>query len=296
VKVVTWTTVISNFANIVLNPVLIFGFGELLPSLGTMGSAIATGISIGLQVIILFMLFLKKEYRLTYGTSLWGIHPGVFWESLRLGLPSALAFGNEIFAWAVYMRLMTSLSEEHIIVATIAGSCFVLFAFVCEALSKAVVAIGSNMIGAGCEECLWVLIRSGVKLMLFFLAALAIPFVLYPDYLIQLFFLHGTMDTHLHKVLLSTFFLIWITFFFDGVNWVMVGVMTAKGSTKVVMWTSALSVWMVAILPIYFATYHLGATADFNWVMIAAYLAVSIVVYLYVMARSENKENRWVLE
>ncbi len=287
VKVITWSTVFSNLINILLNPIFIFGVDGFLPGMGTMGSALATGISQTLQVAFLFYLFLKKENRMTYGTGLFSFQKPIFFKSLKLGLPSALAFANEIFAWTVYMRMMTALSEEHIIVATIATSCFVLFCFVCEALSKAVVAIGSNMIGSGSEESLWTLIKSGVKLMLLFLSALSIPFVFFPNVLIDLFFLNQALDFHLHQVLINTLFLIWVAFFFDGVNWVMVGIMTAKGATKVVMWTSAVTVWLFAILPIYIGTYKFGATADFNWVMVTVYLAISILTYLYVFSRHE---------
>lgn len=290
VKVVTWTTVISNLINIVLNPLLIFGFAGIIPSLGTMGSGLATGIAQSIQVIILFKLFLRKDYQKSFGTDNYKFNLPIFKEGLRLGLPSAMAFANEIFAWTIYMRLMTALSKEHLVVATIASSCFILFAFVCEALSKAVVAIASNMIGAGNPEKIWGVILSGIKLMLLFLGVLAIPFVLFPDFLINLFFSTNEIDPHLYRILLSTLFLIWVAFFFDGVNWVMVGVLTATGATKVVMWTSALTIWLFAIVPIYFATYHFGATADFNWMMITLYLAVSIGIYIYIFTKSQNKQ------
>ncbi len=295
VKIVTWTTVCSNLVNIILNPLLIFGFADLVPSLGTMGSALATGIAQSIQVIILFKLFLRKDHQESYGTNDYSFNFKIFKEGLRLGLPSAMAFANEIFAWTIYMRLMTALSKEHLVVATIASSCFILFAFVCEALSKAVVAIASNMIGAGNPEKIWGVILSGIKLMMLFLGGLAIPFVFFPDALIHLFFNNSELDPHLYSVLMSTLFLIWVAFFFDGVNWVMVGVLTATGATKVVMWTSAVSIWLFAIVPIYIATYHFGATADFNWMMITLYLAISIGVYVYIFAKSQREQQQPIL-
>ena len=58
--VITYLSIIGNLINIILAPLLIFGF-KIIPALGIIGANIATACSLIVQILILFVLFLSPQ-------------------------------------------------------------------------------------------------------------------------------------------------------------------------------------------------------------------------------------------
>ncbi|GAJ18571.1 unnamed protein product [marine sediment metagenome] len=112
----------------VLDPILIFGWGPF-PSMGISGACLATGIGMLSQIFVLFVLFLKKDNRKSFGTGNFALHWETFWKMIRIGSPEALATTLEFGAWATFYSLLSGLGAVHILVVSVGQSMLMAFFF-----------------------------------------------------------------------------------------------------------------------------------------------------------------------
>ncbi len=287
---VTITVILANVINFVLAYVLIFGWGSIIPSFGISGAAIATGVAQTFQVIVLFIDFLRRKNRTMYGTGNCRFVWDEFSKCIQIGLPSSLAHSIEIFAWAIFFMMLTHVGKEHITVISVAQSIFFLFTFITEGVSKGATAIAANMIGAGKESSVWKLLSSGVRLYLVVFFALGLVLVVNPAPLIHLFITpENANDAELFKLIASSCIWVWLFFLFDGIHWLVVGLLTAAGDTKFVLKVGSTVVWIFALLPTYVLVVHFGCRADIAWAMTALYGLVVCSIYLWRFQSEEWK-------
>lgn len=286
---VTLTVIIANAINVGLDLLLIFGWEPFIPSIGIVGAAVATGIAQTLQCIILFISFIRRRNRQRFGTGNFRFNKLLFFRCLKIGVPNATAHSLEVFAWAVFFRMMTTVSEEHITVVAISQSIFFLFTFINEGISKGATAIAANMIGARQWSLVWKLFTSGVKIYLVLFVLTGFVLVGNPSVLIQWFLPEGGDVSHLEISALveSACFWVWIFFFFDGINWLVIGLLTAAGDTKFVLKTGGTTVWLFAVLPIYIFVVLLGHKADTAWAITSVYGFLTASIF-FLRFRSEK--------
>lgn len=282
VKFVTFIVIMANVVNTGLAYALIFG-GEPFPAMGIAGAAVATGFAQTLQAVILFAAFLNKNNRQTYGTGNYAFNWDSFYNCIRVGFPNSLAHTIEIFAWVLFFRMMTEVSHAHITVVAIAQSIFFLFTFVTEGVSKGATAIAANLIGAKRWDLVWKLLRSGIKFYCVIFVVLGWFLVVHPEPLIQLFLPEGMSDDDraIHDLISSACLWVWIFFLFDGITWLVVGLLTAAGDTKFVLKTGGTTVWLFALLPIYVCIIWLGYSPDMAWMITALYGFANCSIYLW---------------
>ena len=279
VHFVTMTVIAANVINVLLDLILIFGWEPWVPSYGISGAAIATGISQVFQCLVLFIGFFNKKNRDEFGTGNMKLKLIPFMNCLKIGMPNAISHSIEIGAWAIFFRMMTNLGHEYITVIAVAQSIFILFTFITDGMSKGTSAIAANMIGANKYDIIWKLLGSGVKFYFFASLILSTILVIYPDPLIHWFIPAGDDVDMIHQVR-SACFWVWVFFFFDGITWLIVGVLTAAGDTRFVMKAGVISVWIFALAPIYIFLVKLGYKADVAWAITAVYGAINCVIYL----------------
>lgn len=282
VKFVTTVVIFANLLNTLLAYLLIFGIDSYLPQMGISGAALATGISQTVQTCILFIDFIKPEYRKKYGTGNFKFCWHEFSKCVRLGLPSSLAHTIEILAWAIFFRMLMAAGEEHMTVVSVAQSIFFLFTFLTEGISKGATAIAANMMGAGKIKDLWKLLKSGIQFYLIIFAAFGCLFVIYPKPLIHLFITpEGADSERIYQLIASSCLWVWIFFLFDGIHWLVVGLLTAAGDTKFVLKAGSSSIWIFALLPTYLLVVLKGSPPDMAWAITAFYGLMVCSIYLY---------------
>lgn len=147
-KIINWLELFGNGVNVLLDPLLIFGWKQYIPPLGVRGAAIATGIGILTQVVIILFLYFRKINRIHYGVfPLKFIRP-LFFRMISKGLPSAIALSSELLGWALFYWLMKKTSDLHIFAASLGQSCLQLFIFFGAGLEKGSSSIAGNLIGS----------------------------------------------------------------------------------------------------------------------------------------------------
>jgi len=248
-------TIFGNLANIILDPILIFGYFGLTEPLGARGAAIATGVSQLSQVVIFFALFLTRQYKEKYGTTLCRFDPQLFLRCLKVGVPSSIGHMFEWTAWAITLRMMAFAGEHYLTIATIGQSMYMLVAFGVEGVQKAVTTLTANRIGAKKEAGIWKVWQSGVKLLLLSAIPFGILLIGYPDPIIREFLSTETPPSDvalLFPLLRLTAAGVFAYYIFDGLTWITIGVLTAAEDTWFVMWINAMTAWFFGMAPILF--------------------------------------------
>jgi MATE family multidrug resistance protein len=280
VRFVTYVMLMANVMNITLDWILIFGIDPFIPAQGISGAAWATGISQTFQAGLLLYVFLSRRNREKYGTGRWRFNKRLFNTCLFIGLPNAVAHSVEIFAWVMIFDLMTRLGSDYITVVTIAQSILFLFTFMTEGMSKGATAIASNFIGSNQHHLVWKLLGSGVKF--YGIAFVVLGFLLawHPDPLIRWFIPEADMiSPAVHETLKGACFWVWIYFLFDGISWLLIGLLTAAGDTRFIMKVGGSVPIVLALLPVYLFVYHLGAPPNITWMCIALYAIAAATIY-----------------
>jgi MATE family multidrug resistance protein len=287
---VTFVIVIANFINVGLDFVLIFGVEGWVPALGISGAAIATGVAQGFQSIVLFADFFRSKNRIEFGTGKWHLNRRMLTRCLRLGFPNAIAHTLEVLAWALLFHMMALLGTDYITVVAVAQSILFLFTFLTEGVAKGATAIASNFIGSNQPDLIWKVLQSGVKFYLLVFLFLSWILAINPDPLINWFLPPHIMELSpsLKATLHSACFWVWLFFLFDGIGWLLMGLLTAAGDTRFIMKVGGTSPWLIALLPIYLLVFQFGASTLLVWPLIAFYGLTSCCIYFY-----RFKQQKW---
>ena len=235
VRLAAICTLFANFFNVILDVILIFGWG-FFPEMGIKGATLATGLSQMLQFILLMSFFINKKNRRKYGTLNWQYNKPLFMESLKIATPAGLGHLVEIIAHFVFFRIMIKTGVNNLTIVVIVQSFYHLVGFSIEAVSKGVTAVVSNLLGAGKTHLIRKTLNSAFKLHLLFALVITTVFFLFPKEVIHVF-LSGANQDLLND---SLFFyqlkmaLFWgcIFFVFDGFTWILIGQLTAAGDTR----------------------------------------------------------------
>ncbi|MDN3507468.1 MAG: MATE family efflux transporter, partial [Simkaniaceae bacterium] len=188
--IIKWMAILGNLVNVLLDPLLIFGYKDIIPPMGIPGACIATGIGAIVQVVVLWKVFLNKKNRAEHGTGNWRFNLTLFKGCLRVGLPPSLSVGLEVMGWAAFYKMMSECGQIHIDSATISQTILMLFLFFGFALEKGCATVAGNLIGAGLISKMKTLMKSGMTLLFSYSVLLVVFLVIFPDILIDIFTQH----------------------------------------------------------------------------------------------------------
>jgi MATE family multidrug resistance protein len=304
VKLVLWGTIWTNILNVLLDLILIFGvqmsrewvrilgFDWSIPTMGAKGAAIATGIAQLSYVLVLLICFLPPKYRIPLGTGSWKFQPKLFWQTIRIGLPTALSSIIEMGAWTLLAHQLAIVSEAHMTIFSIGDTFFALFAFGFVGLQQGVTTVAANYIGANQQEMLSKILHSGIKLILVVMLALFIPLYIFPEWLTLQFIENdvGILNDEMRHYAIIALRWVWLYFLFDGISWVTSGVLTAAGDTKFVMYMNSINAWCFAVLPTYVMITYFDGSPVISWVFCALYGLMNTISYF-----SRYKRKRWII-
>ncbi|PJD95980.1 MAG: hypothetical protein CK425_07495 [Parachlamydia sp.] len=288
---ITLITGAANVLNAVLDPLLIFGFKELVPSLGVKGAALSSGLSCVMQALILLICFMKSKNRL-FGNLDWQINWPLLFKCFKIGFPTALFVLLEFASWSGFYSMMRDASPTHILVAGICQSILILFVFFGLGIQKGIAAIAGNLIGANKTEQLSKLLKSGGYLIVWYFLFTCIPMMLFPDFIMN-WFLHDPatlegasafMEFESIKGLLRTALVFsCIYLFLDNLRMLISGVLSGAGDTFFLMVSGVASVWVFLLLPAYIGIvkYQAGVSASMGIWVLYSFFAFLIPAYRF---------------
>lgn len=292
VRTITIAAILGNILSVLLAIVFVFGIPGILFPQGAKGIAFATGIAEMIMAGSLFWLFLKPEYRQRYHTHLWRFDGALFLKCMHIGLPNALGHVLATAAWACAMYLLSKRSLDHITVISIGFCIWGLFSFITEGLQKGVTALAANSIGAKQTSALKEILVAGLGLQFSLALILAIPLVLMPELLLDLFIPLSNeasqQSTHLTDLVKLSCRWLWLAYLFDGMAWVVDGILTAVGDTKFIMLMNSIGTWLLCILPIYFFVFEMQSGP---MVTLQCVTVFSVILFLSYYLR--YKKQKW---
>ena len=282
-KIITFAAITGNIVNFFLDILLVFGYGDYIPAMGTSGAAIATVVSLFIQAFILAVVFLNKENAKKYATRTAKFVKSTMLDCLKVGYPNSVGHMLEMLAWLVMFMLAGIASPNHVIALALGQTILILFCFMSDGLQKGVIAVSSNLIGAGLQDKIKVMLFSAFKLHGVIVLLTAIPILFYPGLLIAAFNIDpSNAGSHLslfHQVEL-TLACCWLYIIFDGLVWIFAGVLTSGGDTKFVMVANAVSVWLFGILPVYLLVNYTTTEPYYIWAITVVYAIFNMLWFM----------------
>lgn len=306
-QIMQWMAILGNVVNIILDPILIFGVGDIIPSMGIRGAAIATGVGSLVEAILLFYLFMRKEHRITFGTLKYSFEKSLFLNTIKVGLPPAIFICLELMGWAIFYNFMAQISPMHIFVASVCQTILLLFLFFGMGIEKGTIAITGNFIGSKEKSKVVNVLTSGLKLVTSFTCISALFLIIYPDPLINWFLqnpalLEPGMNLLSIDVLEAKFLirigLVFITFYIllENIRWILNGILTAAGDTLFLLTSGAITVWFLLLVPTYLFIVLPKTNVAYSFIIWIVYSATALGIVLFRFLQGKWKLKNLVEE
>ncbi len=284
-KIILFNSLFANILNITLSYILIFGIEGYISAKGAFGAGIATSIAIFTQFCVIFCVFLSSKYALSFNTRNYKFDKNIFYKCLKIGIPSSLGLITEMIGNYAVQIIIISLAPEYVSNYNIGLNIFIFIAFLVNGMNKAVSGLAANIIGARQLDSLSNLLKSSMKLHLLF------TFLIF-----SLIFTCSEkiacMYTDDAKIIYYTALTLpWVAlhFFFDGIGWIITGILTAGGDTKFTMYVTTLIIWTLRVAPMFILLKLNISHIAMGWMVTALSSAVFSVIFY-----ARYKSMKWI--
>ena len=264
-------TVFCVFLNVILNIVLVFGYGAI-PSLGAVGLAIASFIVRYVMGIVLLIYCLKIMSCRNY-------HDKNYYKSLlKIGLPISCAILIEFVAFnsiAIFMgRVSGVYAAAQNLVCTLTTVSFM----VPLAISNAIAVKVGFANGAKIFTDLKKYSIIGILMCVGFMACSALVFCSVPGFLVGLF----TKDLELIKISVPILYVLAMFQVFDGLQVALSGIYKGIKKTKIVLIANFMGYWIISIPVGYYLAFHQNMKLIGFWYGLCG-AAVALCTFMLVM-------------
>jgi putative MATE family efflux protein len=233
---------IANGLNIVLDPILIFGFGPI-PPLGVEGAAIATTIGRGAGVLLQLWILFRGGQHLAVLRSHVVWHAGTLWNIVRTSLGGVGQMIVAMTAWIFLMRILASIGSEAVAAATIAIRIMMFTMMPAWGMSNAAATLVGQNLGAQqparAEASVW---RTGAYNMVY-LVAVSVLFFSLPRELMGIF----TDDPAVVAIGGEWLRILSYSLFVYGWWMVSVQAFNGAGDTVTPTWINVVFFWLIQI-------------------------------------------------
>lgn len=282
-NVIAITSLVSNIVNIALNFCLIFGIEGIIPSMGPKGAAIGTAISLSIQFLIIAYMFLSKKQNDKYHTRTCFLDIKIMMDAFKIGIPNSISYMMNILSSYAIMLIVSDTSSSLVTAFNICVNFIIFIFFTSDGIQKAMIGIGSNLLGAKREDKIKSLIISGIKMQCVCLVLIAIPSFKYMDNIIALY----TNDALLYSILTAAIPWVILYYFVDGILWIFGCVLIAGGDTKFTTVCDIIFVWGTRVLPIYILhnNHHLDIIGIYQISSFASFLMILAFIPRFIYGK-----------
>ncbi|WP_435064071.1 MATE family efflux transporter [Halobaculum sp. EA56] len=282
--------VVSVAVNVVLDPILIFGWGPV-PAYGIEGAAWATFVARGVATAV--------GWYVLFGTSAGPeIRPsdlvpdlGIVRRILRLGVPSALEQSGVSLAFVVLTALVATFPPAVVAAYGLGNRLISLVFLPAMGLAQAVNTVVGQNLGAERPDRAWRAVRAALAVVSAVMLPVAVVAAAFPDPIVQVFLPPGSAGAAETIGYASTYLRVAsVMFVFLGVFEVARGAFRGAGRTTTALVLSLVAVWVVRVPATYAAVfvYDLGTTGI--WWAVVAGDTVGALVALAWLARGSWTE------
>jgi len=260
---------VSVALNVVLDPLLIFGYGPF-PALQIEGAALATIISRGVASLLgFYVLFVAKAGP---DVSVADLVPdlGYIWDIVRIGVPSTVEQSMSALAMITLTAMVVQFAPPVVSAYGLGNRLASLVFLPAMGLGRATNTMVGQNLGAGkadrAERAVWIAAKAGAGVMF----VVAIVAALVPEPIVSVFLATGSEAARETVAYGSTYLRVRsVEFVFMAVLQVMLGAYRGAGNTKTAMVFSMVALWLGRVPTVYYLAFVAGLGATGIWVGMA---------------------------
>ena len=285
-SIAMWSLTIANGLNIVLDPILIFGWGPI-PAFGIEGAALATvtGRSVGVLFQIFFLLRGSRRIRITVQNIV--IRVKTVWEIIRIATTGIWQFLIETASWIFLVRIMAGFGMEAVAGYQIAFRVIVFTILPAWGLSNAAATLVGQNLGAKfpdrAEKSVW----RTAQLTMIFLGLVSVVFYFGADMVISLF--EAASVPRVSEIGTQGLKVICFGYLFFAYGMVITQAFNGAGDTKTPFFINFFVFWIFQIPLAYLLALKLGWNEMGVFVMIAIAHSVHAIVSVIIFRRGKWK-------
>ncbi len=274
---------LANILNIILDPILIFGWGPI-PAYGVMGAAIATTTGRSIGVLYQFYHMANGSSLIKIGIRNMVIRAKTLVELVKVSFGGIWQFLIESASWIFLVRVMSLFGAEALAGYTIAFRVIVFTLLPSWGLANAAATLVGQNLGAKqpdrAETSVWRIAKYNT----FFLVGVAIVFFILADPILGFF----TDQPEVKAIGKNALQIICFGYIFFAYGMVMGQAFNGAGDTKTPMYISLFVFWLVQI-PL---AYVLAVT--FEWEGSGVFFSIAFAHSLYALiAMALFKRGKW---
>lgn len=276
--------VIGVVANALFNYLLIFGnWGA--PEYGITGAGYATALStLASCVLGLGLLFNRQNEALYRILSAWMPHWDLLKRYVRFGIPSALQYALEGFAFSIFLILIGRLQNGNVALASsgVTLTIFMLAVMPVVGIAQAASVLVGQYIGRDLPERAASLTHSSYQIGLLYTVIIGASFVLLPNFYLSWFSSSDASETWSEVVRITPLLLIFTAAFipFDCMNIIYAFALKGAGDTKFVGLMALFLPWPTMVIPTYFILNHSHAVY-WAWGFASFFIIVQGLCFLF---------------
>ncbi len=275
---------VANGLNILLDPLLIFGWGPV-PAFGVEGAAIATTIGRGSGVLLQLWILFHGGKHIRVGAAQLAWRAGVAWRIVRTSLGGVGQMIVAMTSWIFLMRILASIGSEAVAGATIAIRVMMFTMMPAWGMSNAAATLVGQNLGATqperAEAAVWQIGRYNMG----YLLCIALLFFLLPRELV------GFFSSDAKVVAIGGEWLRILSYSLFVYGWWMVSVQAFNGAgdTATPTWINVVFFWLIQIPLAWLLALHLqlGHSGVF-WAVFVSETAVGLFT-LWLFSRGRWK-------
>lgn len=277
---------LANGINIILDPILIFGWGPF-PEMGVTGAAVATNIGRGTAVIYqLYILFIGHK-KIHLKLSDIGINRIVIGKILKLSSGTIGQYFIATASWLGLVRIISVFGSDVFAGYQIAIRIFIFSLLPSWGISNAAATLVGQNLGAGdpqrAEKTTWIVARVNMIAM----ALVTIVFMVIPEALIEIF----TNNVIVIQSGSECLRIMGLGLIFYGLGMVLVNSFNGAGDTFTPTWINLIAFWMVEIPLAYVLAFHAGMQerGAFTAIIVAESIMTLIALWIF-------RKGKWKLK
>lgn len=264
---------VANGINIVLDPVLIYGWGPF-PAMGIEGAAIATNIGRGVGVAMQLWVLFRGAKHIRVLWSRVHLQGRVMWSLVRTSLGGIGQFIIATSSWLVLVRIVSEFGSEAVAGYTIAIRVFIFTLLPAWGLANAAATLVGQNLGAKrperAERSVWI---AGFVNMAF-LAAVSLVYIVFSETLVRIF----TDDPEVVATGAECLRVVSYGYLVFAWSMVMPQAFNGAGDTLTPTWINLFCYWLLQIPAAYLLAIALGAgETGVYWSIVLAETAAGVV-------------------
>ncbi|GBC60271.1 MATE family efflux transporter [Desulfonema ishimotonii] len=281
--------------NIPLNCALINGMWGF-PELGIAGAGIGTVTSWGLMLILYCVLIFNRENDRRFGV--WRnrkIDRGIFLRLMKFGVPGAIQFSMDIFAFTFFVLMVGRIGKVELAVTNIVLSINSLTFMPMMGFSMGTSTLVGQALGRNRPDDAVAVTRSTLHIIYIYIGLMAAFFLFVPEWALSVFQSRNQSPAEYAAIqemgiVLLRFVAVYI--FFDAQYTTYVGALKGAGDTRFIMWSIGILSLAVMVLPICVGIEYFGCELYYAWSCCTLFVFSLFAVSLWRYLRGEWKTMR----